>query len=78
MKSEVLSLSSVMSDDLLQGVGQKICESWRFTISELKNFHKLHTLFCMTLSQVLCRVVSKSARGCTLNTQNGFGFDFLE
>jgi hypothetical protein len=26
---------SVVSDDLVQSVGQKICETWRFTISEL-------------------------------------------
>jgi hypothetical protein len=35
MKSEVVSLQSEVSDDLVQGVGQTTCERWRFTNSEL-------------------------------------------
>jgi oligoribonuclease (3'-5' exoribonuclease) len=35
MKSEVVGRSSVVSDDLVQSVDQKICERRRFTISEL-------------------------------------------
>jgi hypothetical protein len=35
MKSEVVSRPSVVSHDLAQSVDQKICERWRFTISEL-------------------------------------------
>jgi hypothetical protein len=41
---------SVVSDDLVQSVDQKICdrqrlEFWNFCV----NFHKFHTLFCTTL-----------------------------
>jgi hypothetical protein len=35
MKSELVGRSSVVSDDLVQSVGQKISERRRFTISEL-------------------------------------------
>jgi hypothetical protein len=35
MKSEVVSWPSVVSDDLVQSVDQKICERRPFTISEL-------------------------------------------
>jgi hypothetical protein len=35
MKSEVVGLPSVVSDDLVQSVDQKISERWRFTISEV-------------------------------------------
>jgi oligoribonuclease (3'-5' exoribonuclease) len=35
MKSKAVSLPSVVSDDLVQSVNQKICERQSFTISEL-------------------------------------------
>jgi hypothetical protein len=35
MKSEVVGRQSVVSDDLVQSVGQKICKSLHFTISKL-------------------------------------------
>jgi hypothetical protein len=35
MKSEVVGLPSVVSDDLVQSLDQKICERRHFTISEL-------------------------------------------
>jgi hypothetical protein len=35
MKNEVVGQPSVVSDDLVQSVDQKICERRRFTISEL-------------------------------------------
>jgi hypothetical protein len=35
MKNEVVSQPSVVSDDLVQSVDQKICERWHFTISEV-------------------------------------------
>jgi hypothetical protein len=35
IKSEVVGRPSVVSDDLVQSVDQKICERWCFTISEL-------------------------------------------
>jgi hypothetical protein len=35
MKGEVVSWPSVLSDDLVQSVDQKICERRCFTISEL-------------------------------------------
>jgi hypothetical protein len=51
MKSEVVSWPSVVSDDLVQSVDQKICERWHFKISELScNFHKVHAIFSMKLS----------------------------
>jgi hypothetical protein len=34
-KSEVVSWPSVLSDDLVQSMDQKICEQWHFTNSEL-------------------------------------------
>jgi hypothetical protein len=35
MRSEVVDQPSVVSDDLVQSVDQKLCERWCFTISEL-------------------------------------------
>jgi hypothetical protein len=35
MRSKVISRPSVVSDDLVQSIDQKICERQRFTISEL-------------------------------------------
>jgi hypothetical protein len=35
MKSEIVGLPSVVSEDLVQSVGRKICERRRFTTSEL-------------------------------------------
>jgi hypothetical protein len=35
MKSKVVSQPSIVSNDLVQNVDQKICERWHFTISEL-------------------------------------------
>jgi hypothetical protein len=35
MKSEVVCQPSAMSDDLVQSVGQKICERQHFIISEV-------------------------------------------
>jgi hypothetical protein len=35
MKGEVVNWPSVVSDDLVRSVDQKICERRRFTISEL-------------------------------------------
>jgi hypothetical protein len=51
-KSEVVGRPSVVSDDLFQSVGQKICERRRFTISEV---------FCefpqISLT-VLCKIIT--------------------
>jgi hypothetical protein len=72
---------SVVSDDLVQSVDQKICERWHFPVLDFDvNFHKYHTLFCMRLSQL--------GKAITIFAQNGFqkcsqvhtkclGFDFL-
>jgi transposase len=44
---------SVLSDDLVQSVDQKICERQRFTISKFcMNFHKFHAFFSARLSQL--------------------------
>jgi hypothetical protein len=53
LKSEVVSQTSVASDDLLQSVDQKICERRHFTISELAcEFPQIsHTLLSTSLSQ---------------------------
>jgi hypothetical protein len=40
--------SSVLSDDLVQSVDQKICERQNFLV----NFHKLRALLSMRLSQL--------------------------
>jgi hypothetical protein len=47
MKSELVGLSRVVCVDLVQNVDQKICERWKFTISEL---------LCEFL-QILCTVL---------------------
>jgi hypothetical protein len=49
MKSELVSQPSVVSDDLVQSVDQKICERQHFTISEL---------LC-EFPQILCTVLYK-------------------
>jgi hypothetical protein len=39
VKSEVVGQPSVVSDDLVQSVDQKICERQHFTISEVRLGH---------------------------------------
>jgi hypothetical protein len=47
------------------------------------NFHKIHALFpreyqrWARLPQVLCKIGSENDHGCSQNTENGFGLDFL-
>jgi hypothetical protein len=35
MGEQIFTMNGIVSDDLVQSVGQKICERWHFTISEL-------------------------------------------
>jgi hypothetical protein len=84
LKSEMVGRLSVVSDDFVRSVDQKICERRRFTISELyrMNLHKFHTLFCTRLSQsrlslVLLKMSSENFHGCAQNAGNGFSFDFF-
>jgi hypothetical protein len=44
---------SVVNDDLVQSVDQKMCKTWRFPISELScEFPQISPLFSMRLSQL--------------------------
>jgi hypothetical protein len=55
---------------------------WLFEISEiLYEFPQISSTLLyetVTLSQVMSKMGSKNAHGCTQNAQNGFGFDFLD
>jgi hypothetical protein len=42
---------SVVSDDLFQNVGQKICERWHFTISELLS--EFSQISCAVLHEII-------------------------
>jgi hypothetical protein len=85
MKSGVIGRPSVVSDDLVRSVDQKICERRRFTISEFScEFPQIsYTLLYETITVRLgchkfcARWFRKSLR-LVQNTENGFGFDFLE
>jgi hypothetical protein len=48
--------SSVVSDDLVQSVDQKICEKWHFTISELSSefTQTAHTVLYGIIAVRLC------------------------
>jgi hypothetical protein len=80
---ELSGWPSVVSDDPVQSVDQKIHERQCFTISEpLCEFPKIsctlrdhHSL--TTLSQVLHKMGSKNAHGCAQNAENGFSFHFF-
>jgi hypothetical protein len=81
IKNKVVSWPSAVSDDLVQSVHQKICERWHFTISELScEFPQIsHTVLYEIItarlgSQVLCKMASGNAHGCTQNEENGFSF----
>jgi hypothetical protein len=71
---------SVVNDDLIHSVDQKICESQCFTISELLcEFPQISCtvstrLSQARLSQVLHKMGSDNAHRCTQNKENGFGF----
>jgi hypothetical protein len=83
MKNE--SWPSVVSDDLAQSVGQKICERRRFTISEHEcEFPQIsctilyEIISYARIALVLRNMSSENAHGCTQSAENGFGFDSLE
>jgi hypothetical protein len=65
-KSEVVGQPSVVSDDLVQNVDQKVCERLSFTISELLcefpqiSHTVLYEIITGRLSQVLCKMGSKN------------------
>jgi hypothetical protein len=68
MKSEVVGCPSVVSDDLVLSVDQKICEIQCFTISELASTSTNFTLPSMRISQamltqVLCNMGSENTSG---------------
>jgi hypothetical protein len=46
--------------------------STNFTHSSLLDYHSY-----IMLSQVLCKMSSKNAHGCTQNAENGFGYSRL-
>jgi hypothetical protein len=55
MKSEVVGQPSVVSNDLVQSVGPKICERRHFTISEIYEFPQIsRTLLCDILTVRPC------------------------
>jgi hypothetical protein len=84
MKSEEVGRPSVASDDLVQSVEQKFVKNLASQFQNFPlNFHKLHTLFSMRLSQARLSQVSRkmdseNADGCAHDAENGFGFEFLE
>jgi hypothetical protein len=51
MKSEVVGRPCLVSDDLVQSVDQKICESRRFTISELSS--EFPQISCIVLYEII-------------------------
>jgi hypothetical protein len=74
----------IVSDDLVQSVGQKICERQCITISELScEFPQIsHTvLYDITVRlgchKFLHKMGSRNAHRFAQNTENGFGFDFF-
>jgi hypothetical protein len=53
MKNEVVGQPSVVSDDLVQSVGQKFVKDGTSQFQNFHvNFHKFHAQFCMRLSQL--------------------------
>jgi hypothetical protein len=77
---------SIVSDDLVQTVHQKICERQHFTISELSC--ELPQTVCTLLYEITtartgyhkfcARWVPKMLQGCTWKAKNGFSFHFLK
>jgi hypothetical protein len=57
MKSKVVSQPSAVSDDLVQSVDQKICETWCFTISE-------HSCEFPQMSRTVLYKIITVRRGC--------------
>jgi hypothetical protein len=51
LKSEVVSQPSLVSDDLVQSVNQRICERWHFTIPELSC--KFTQISCTLLHEII-------------------------
>jgi hypothetical protein len=76
---------SVVSDDLVQSVDQKICERRRFTISALSyeflqiSYTAIYEI--ITVRRSFCkfctRWVSENAHKFTQNGESGLGFDFF-
>jgi hypothetical protein len=53
MKGKVVGQPFVVHDDLVQSVDQKICERWRFTISELScEFPQISCTVLYEISQI--------------------------
>jgi hypothetical protein len=76
---------SVVSDDLLQSVGRKICERWRFTISELtREFPQIsHTVYEIITVRLGChkfwaRWISKILVGAHKTQRMALALIFLE
>jgi hypothetical protein len=85
MKSEMVGRLSIVSDDLVQNVGQKFVKD-NFTISELScGFPQilrplLYEIIAVRLGfRKLCaRWVPKMHTGAHKSAENGVDFDFLE
>jgi hypothetical protein len=74
MKRKVVSRPFAVSDDLVLSVDHKICERWRFIISELSSeFPQISRTVLyeisrvMQYSQVLCKMASENAHSCKQN-----------
>jgi hypothetical protein len=86
MKSEVVSWSSVMSNDLVESVDQRICERQCFTISELScvfpqiSCTLLYEIITVRLGyQKFCpRWVLKIFTGLHKTQRMASAFDFFE
>jgi hypothetical protein len=83
--SEVFSRQSVVSDDLVQSVDQKIGERLRFSTSELSC--EFPQIVCTVLYEIIivrlgyhkfgARWVLKMLTGAQKNSENCFSFDFF-
>jgi hypothetical protein len=84
-KSKVVGQSSVVSDDLIQSVDQKLCERQCFTISELS--HEFLQISCTVLHEIITVRLGLHHKFCARwvpemltseqTAENGFGFDFF-
>jgi hypothetical protein len=68
MKGEVVGGPSVMSDNLVQSLGQKICERWRFTMSEISCEFPL--ISCTVLYEIITRMLGYHCKFCATVAQS--------
>jgi hypothetical protein len=84
MGQQMFTMTSIVSDDLVQSVGQQICERWRFTIPKLAcEFPQISRTLLYEIIIVrlgyhnFAKNGFRNAHTCAQNAKNGFGFDFF-